>query len=121
MNSQPIKDLIQIYFDANFELDAKKLASVFHDEGRIIGHDDAGNLVNMDRIAFIAHMEEMAKVTPQTPRADEIVAIDFTSERTAVARVKVRLGDVIYTDALNFIQIHGKWGVIAKIYAGSPV
>ena len=54
------------------------------------------------------------------PRHDEILSIDFTGENTAVARVKIRVEDTLYTDILSFLRLDGKWGVMAKVFAGVP-
>ena len=121
MDSTAIKNLIQLYFDANFEADAEKIGSVLHAAAHVYGHDDAGNLVDMDKPAFVALIDSLSPENPSTPRIDEIFSLDFIGEKAAVARVRLRVGDMIYTDTLNFMFVDGKWGIISKIYSGVPV
>ena len=120
MGRAQIEAVIQIYFDANFEADAAKIAGVLHEQAHVYGRDEAGTLLDMDKSAFVALIDSLS-ADPAVPRQDEILAIDFIGEHAAVARVRIRVGDIIYTDTLNFMYLDGKWGIISKIYAGSPV
>jgi hypothetical protein len=54
------------------------------------------------------------------PRQDEILSIDFTGENTAIARVKLRVGNTQFTDMLCFMRLDNNWGVISKVYSGVP-
>jgi hypothetical protein len=58
---------------------------------------------------------------PDYKRQDEILAIDFTGENTAVARVKLRVGNTLFTDILSFMRLDNKWAVISKVFSGVPV
>ena len=118
MDSDGIKEVIQWYFDGCCEGDADKINRVFHDSAHIYGRGDDGTLVDWPKEAF-AQRVGSHKPEP-TPRADEILAIDFTGEDAAVARVKIRVGKTLFTDVLSFLRLNGKWGVIAKMFAGVP-
>lgn len=119
MDAGPIKQLLQFYFDANYESDAEKIARVFHPQANVYGHVRGGDFSQFDKKSFV---ELIASLEPlANPRQDEIISIDFIGENAAACRVSLRVGDIIYTDILNFVCIDGKWGVIAKIYSGAPM
>ena len=117
MNENEIRDALQIYFDSNNESDESRMAEVFHDSAHLYQHGEDGNLLDWDKDFFMGIMasakEAVAECT--SPTINEIISIDFTSEKTAVARVKVNVLDVIYTDILSFICIDGRWWIISKL------
>ena len=123
MDSSRIKEVIQAYFDASYEGNAEKMGTVFHDAAHIYGHGESGALMDMDKAAFLklVGMSALNAPKPDYPRQDEILSIDFTGENTAVARVKLRVGTIVFTDILSFMRLDGDWGVIAKVYSGHDV
>jgi len=120
MARKDIEQLIQVYFDANFEADAAKIASVLHEQAHVYGHDDIGALVDMDKSSFVALIDSLSP-HPEVPRQDELISLDFIGDHAAVARVSIRVENIIYTDTLNFMYLDGKWGIVSKIYSGVPV
>ena len=123
MDSTEIKKIIQTYFDASYESSGEKMSQVFHDAAHIYGHGENGALNDMDKEFFVKLVgtprPDAAKL--QYERQDEILSIDFTGENTAIARVKLRVGNTLFTDMLCFMCIGGKWGVISKVYSGVSI
>ena len=122
MDSNKIKEVLQAYFDASYEGNREKMGTVFHDVAHIYGHGEGGALGDMDKAAFLKIIGTGApnEPKPDYPRQDEILSIDFTGENTAVARVKIRVGSIMFTDILSFMRLDGKWTVISKVYSGVP-
>lgn len=118
MDTTDIKDLLQLYFDASFEADGEKMSKVFHHPAHVYGHADDGALKDMNRDFFINLVGSLTPGSENTPREDEILSIDFTGKNTAVARVKLRLGDIVFTDVLSLMRLDGKWTVISKLFSG---
>jgi hypothetical protein len=123
MDITEIKGIIQTYFDASFESSGEKMAQVFHDAAHIYGHGENGALIDMDKEFFVNLVGTPRPDSPESvyPRQDEILSIDFTGENTAVARVKLRVRNILFTDMLCFMRLNGKWGVISKVFSGVPV
>ena len=115
-----IKDLLQLYFDASFESDGEKMSKVFHPGAHVYGHTEDSALKDMDREFFINVVGSLppGSANASFSREDEILSVDFTGENTAVALVKLRLGDIVFTDVLSLIRLDGKWTVISKLYSG---
>jgi hypothetical protein len=122
MDSSKIKEIIQTYFDASFESSGEKMSQVFHDAAHIYGHTDNGSMNDMDKEYFVKLVGSPRTDAPKQeyPRQDEILSIDFTGENTAIARVKLRVGNTRFTDMLCFMRLDNKWGVISKVYSGVP-
>ena len=124
MDVNGVKAAIQTYFDAGYESSSEKMAEVFHDVANLYGRDENGALSVMDKATFIKLVGSGALPEgqkPSYPRQDELLSIDFTGENTAVARLKIRVGNTMFTDVLSFINLGGKWVIIAKLYSGVPV
>jgi len=118
-----IKRIIQTYFDASFEGSGEKMAQVFHSAAHIYGHGANGELNDMPKDFFVnlVGTPRPGMPKPEYPRQDEILAIDFTGENTASARVMLRVGTTLFTDMLCFMRLDGKWGVISKVFSGVQV
>ncbi|MCL2408110.1 MAG: nuclear transport factor 2 family protein [Oscillospiraceae bacterium] len=123
MDTTAIRALLQLYFDASFESDGEKMAKVFHDAAHIYGHGDDGSLLDTPKAPFVALISSfpLGSSDPAFVRDDEILSIDFTGENTAVARVRLRMGGIVFTDVLSLICIDGEWSVISKLYSGVTV
>jgi len=120
METNEIKEVIQTYFDAGYESDGEKMRTAIHNAAHTYVHDERGALMDRDKETFIK-LVESGKSNAPYPRQEEILSIDFTSENTAVALVKVRIGKILFTDVLSFIRLDGKWTIISKLAAGEPV
>ena len=122
MDITEIKSIIQMYFDASFEHNGDKMLEVFHEAAHIYGLGAEGALTDTSRNAF-ADRVSSHKINNSGsifPRQEEIISIDFTGENAAVARVKLRVMNTVFTDILSFLRVNGKWGVIAKVLSGVP-
>lgn len=117
MDPKEIEKVIQVYFDAGYEDDGEKMREVFHDAAHLYSLDENGGLCIWDLDCFVKRVN-IAK--DYYPRYEEILTIDFTGENTAVARVKVRVANTIFTDILSFLRLGGKWGIICKVLTGVP-
>ena len=122
MDINEIKEVIQAYFDTGYVADGEGMSEVFLDGSHLYGRSNEGELILWDKEFFVnlVGSSEPGTADPGYPRYNEILSIDFTGENTAVARVKVRAGDTLYTDILSFLRLNDKWGIISKVFAGEP-
>ena len=123
MDVEGVKEVIQAYFDSSYMADGEGMAEVFHDGSHLYFHGEGGALTDWDKDFFVELVGSKEPGTSESgfPRYDEILSIDFTGEDTAVARVKIRVSDTLYTDILCFMRLNGKWGVMSKVFTGVPV
>ena len=122
MDTNEIKEVIQVYLNGCYEADSGAMTDVFHDVAHIYAPGEDGALIEWDKDAFVELVDgQDGGAVAGWPRYDEIVSLDFTGTNSAVARVKVRIADVIYSDILCFMRLDGKWKVISKVFEGEPV
>ena len=123
MDAKEIKLAVQTYLDACYESDGDKFREVFHDVANIYGHAEDGSLGAKTKAEFISFVESKKPpgYTPDFPRTEEILSIEFSDEKTAVVRLKVRVAALMFSDILCFMCLGGKWKIISKVYTGKPV
>ena len=122
MDATEIKEIIKTYFDASFESNGAKIKEAFHEAAHIYGVAPDGSLIDMDRDTFKNLVDsDKTPGSPAFPREDEIVSIDFTGENTALARVKLRVESIRFSDMLCFVRLNGKWGIISKVFSGVEI
>ena len=117
MDENEIREVIQAYFDSGYTADEKGMSEVFHDGSHLYTIGKDGELVDWEKEFFV---KRVGTTETGFPRYNEILSIDFVGEGVAVARVKVRVRDTLFTDILCFVRLNGKWGVISKVFAGVP-
>ena len=122
-NPTQIKNLLQAYFDAFYDVDIDVLSSFFHDDMHVYGHDEAGNLraANKSELLEILSLFKMHHENPRYVRHDEVLSVDFISENAAVARVSLRFDDSICTDIINLIRLSGEWFIISILDSRVPI
>jgi len=117
MDTTAIKKMLKSYFDAFYNVDTKALHKIFHEKAHIYGHDEQGNLEDIDKKTFLKIISSFNSngENPKFVRNDEILAIDFISKDVAVARVKLRFSNLVCTDILNLICLDGEWYIISVL------
>jgi hypothetical protein len=122
MDEKGLRDAIQIYFDATNESSAEIMSEVFHDSAHLYGHEPDGALLDWDKSFFMGIMRSTKEASQgkEFPIVNDLLSIDFTSEKTAIVRLKVNVLDLIYTDILSFICLDGRWWIIAKLATLTP-
>ena len=117
MDEQGIRDVIKVYFDTGYDAD-EGIAETMHDDALLYSFEKDGSLRIWNKETFVKIATSMGH---GYPRFEEITAIDFTGEDTAVARVKVRVEDILFTDILSFMRLDGRWWIVAKVFYGVPI
>ena len=124
MNRNEVEQVIQDFFDADYAGDADRMAISFHDDAEFFEYNAKRDaLRKMSGAAFVDGFRNKPDDAPPPdyPRFNEILSIDFTGENTAVARTRMRVRNMMFTDILCLMRINGVWGIIVKIASGVPV
>ena len=122
MDDTKIREVIKGYFDAGYVDDGDAMGEAFHDAAHLYSRNEDGTLNDCPRQDFVDRLNsrDTDPDDPGYPRYDEILSIEFTGENTAVALVKVRVRDTVYTDILSFLRLGDRWAIIAKVFTGVP-
>jgi hypothetical protein len=105
---------VQAYFDLMYDCDTSRLDEVFYRSSHLHGFRD-GKMVSwsMDTYREILDRRQAPK-SLNSPRADEILLVDFASTTQALVKVRVRLSAMVFVDHLTWHRIDGKWLITSK-------
>lgn len=104
-----------VYFDAAYEMDADKFASVFHPSCSVTKVGEDGNVSVTPIETWLAAVRNM-KAPKQLglERRDEILSIDVVRE-LALLKVKLQIPPRYMTDMLVCLKVNGAWKIVQKV------
>lgn len=109
-------EAIERYFDLMFDNDVSRFERVFAPTAQLHGlRDDALRLLPAAeyRSALASRQSPQSK---GAPRLQEILSLDFASPGQAMAKVRVRIDQLLYLDYLAFHLVEGRWLITAKSF-----
>ena len=107
--------IAKAYFDAAYEMDADKFASVFHHSCFVTKVGEDGNVSVTPLEMWLAAVRNM-KAPKQLglERHDEILSIDVVRE-LALLKLKLQIPPRYMTDMLLCLKVNGTWKVVQKV------
>jgi hypothetical protein len=105
----------QTYFDAAYEMDADKFASIFHPSSSItkIGEDSNVSVTPIEMwLAAVRNMKAPKQLGLE--RHDEILSIDVVRE-LALLKLKLQVPPRHLTDMLLCLKANGAWKIVQKV------
>ena len=103
------------YFDAAYEMDADKFASVFHHSCSVTKVGEDGNVRVMPLEMWLAAVRNMkAPKQPGLERHDEILTIDVVRE-LALLKLKFQIPPRYFIDMLSCLKVNGTWKIVQKV------
>ena len=110
-----LRSLAQTYFDAAYEMDADKFASVFHPSSSVTKVGDDGNVGVAPIAMWLAAVRNMEAPKQQgLERHDQIVSIDVERE-LALLKLKLQIPPRCFTDMLSCLKVDGTWKIVQKV------
>ncbi|MBA2402218.1 MAG: nuclear transport factor 2 family protein [Bradyrhizobium sp.] len=109
-----LNESLQKYFDLMFDCDVSKFDQVFRSTVQLHGLRD-GQMVVWSAETY----RDILKKRPSpkslnAPRADEVILIDFASPTQALAKVRVRIANMVFVDFLTWHFVDHKWLITSK-------
>jgi hypothetical protein len=107
--------MAKAYFDAAYEMDADKFASVFHHSCSVTKVGEDGNVSVTPIEMWLAAVRNM-KAPKQLglERHDEILSIDVVRE-LALLKLKLQIPPRYMTDMLLCLKVNGTWKIVQKV------
>ncbi len=119
MNSTLIREMsgaLEKYFDLMYDCDVANFDQVFARTSQLHGFRDG----QMNCWPAAQYKEVLAgRTSPKAhgaPRESQVMMLDFSSPTQALAKVRVRIGDMVFVDYLSYHKIDGQWLVTSKAY-----
>lgn len=114
--SEPIREVINVYFESMYESSPEKVHQAFHPAAKIVGYLN-GELAEMT-VSQFADFVASIDPSPEASGAEkllEIVSIEVAGQ-TAVARVRDAYIGSIFFDTLSLIEQDGQWRIYNKLF-----
>jgi hypothetical protein len=114
--AQGLTDAVQLYLDLMYDGDVGKFDHVFGATSQLHGFRDG----KMTCWPAAQYKEVLAgRQSPKAlgaPREEQILLLDFASPTQALAKVRVRINDMVFVDYLSYHKIDGGWLITSKAY-----
>ena len=107
--------IAQVYFDAAYEMDADKFASIFHPSSSVTKVGDDGNVIVTPIETWLAAVRKVKAPKQQgSVRDDQILSVDVTREM-ALLQLKLQVPPRRFTDMLSCLKVDGTWKIVQKV------
>ena len=107
---------VQLYLELMYDCDVGKFDRVFSATSQLHGFRDG----RMTCWPASQYKEVLAgRKSPQAlgaPREEQVLLLDFASPTQALAKVRVRINDMVFVDYLSYHRIDGRWLITSKAY-----
>lgn len=114
-----LRSIAQAYFDAAYEMDAEKFASLFHPSSSVTKIGEDGDVSVTPIATWLAAVHSM-KAPKQLgfERDEQILSVDVEKD-LAVLKVKLQVQPRVFTDILSCLKVHGAWKIAQKVMTSS--
>jgi hypothetical protein len=110
-----LRTLAQTYFDAAYEMDAEKFASIFHPLSSVTKVGEDGNVGVTPIATWLAAVRNMKAPKQQGfERDDQILSIDVERE-LALLKLKLQIPPRYFMDLLSCLKVNGTWKIVQKV------
>jgi hypothetical protein len=111
-----LTDAVQLYLDLMYDCDVGKFDKVFAATSQLHGFREG----RMTCWPAAQYKEVLAaRKSPRAlgaPREEQVLLLDFTSPTQALAKVRVRIHDMVFVDYLSYHKVGGRWLITSKAY-----
>lgn len=112
-----LADIAKSYFDAAYEMDADKFASIFHPSCSVTKIGEDGNVSVTPIEVWLAGVRSMKAPKLQgLSRHDELWSIDVVRE-LGLLKLKLQVPPRYFTDMLSCLRVDGAWKIVQKVTA----
>ncbi len=114
-----LRSLAQTYFDAAYDMDAEKFASILHPSSSVTKIGDDGRVSVTPIAAWLAAVRGMKAPREQGfARDDQILSVDVAKD-LALVKVKLQVPPRVFTDMLSCLKVQGTWQIVQKVMTSS--
>lgn len=113
---QELIEAVQLYLDLMYDCDVGKFDRVFCSSSQLHGFREG----KMTCWPAAQYKEVLAaRKSPKalgSPREEQILLLDLASPTQALAKVRVRINDMVFVDYLSYHKIGSAWTITSKAY-----
>ncbi len=109
-------DAVEVYFKALYYCDLNLFDQVFHPASSLFDADEGDTAV--DPVADYRDVisKRVSPASKGQDREDEIIMIDWLSDKCATVKVRLRIHENVFVDHLCFVRGREGWRIVAKLW-----
>jgi len=113
--------LAQTYFDAAYDMDADKFATLFHEASTVTRLGENDSVVVTPIAAWLDIVRTMSSPRQAgVERQDRIISINLARDM-ALLQLRLRIPPREVTDLLSCFFINGRWRITQKVFEAEPL
>jgi hypothetical protein len=110
----------QSYFDAAYEMDADRFASIFHPSSMVTRVGDDGDVSVTPIAAWLGAVRTLPAPKQQGAERDDQIVMLQVHRDLALLTLKVRIPPRTFTDLLSCLKVAGSWKIVQKVTTARP-
>jgi Putative lumazine-binding len=114
--TQELTEAVQLYLDLMYDGEVGKFDRVFASTSQLHGFREG----KMTCWPAAQYKEVLAgRMSPKalgSPREEQILLLDFASPTQALAKVRVRINEMVFVDYLSYHRLGEQWLITSKAY-----
>ena len=111
-----IESVLERYFDALYQSDAKGMDAVLHPSAVYATADEVPPLIRTKSEYLPVLAARPSPASQGIVRDDHVDHVEMAGENTAFAKVRCTIGSRDFVDYLTLIRVEGHWRIISKIF-----
>lgn len=113
---QELSTAVQLYLDLMYDCDVSRFDKVFYRSAQLHGFR-GGEMTCWPVSEYKQILAERTSPQAQgSKREEEILLLDAASPTQALAKVRVRINDMVFVDYLTYHKVDGNWIITSKAY-----
>ena len=117
-DTRPLLSLAQAYFDAAYEMDADRFATLFHGSSSVtkIAEDGEVSVTPIETwLAGVRNMKPPKEAgLERRDLSDEVLSVDVVRD-LALLKLKFQIPPRYFTDMLSCLNVKGTWKIVQKV------
>ena len=113
---QELNEAVQLYLDLMYDCEVGKFDRVFSATSQLHGFREG----KMTCWPAAQYKEILAgRKSPKSlgsPREEQVLLLDIASPTQALAKVRVRINDMVFVDYLSYDKVDDRWLITSKAY-----
>ena len=114
--TQELSEAVQLYLDLMYDCDTAKFDRVFGPTSQLHGFREG----KMTYWPAAQYKEILAgRKSPKalgSRREEQVLLLDVASPTQALAKVRVRINDMVFVDYLSYHKVDDRWLITSKAY-----
>ena len=113
--TQELSEAVELYLDLMYDCEVGKFDRVFSPSAQLHGFRD-GKMTCWAAAHYKEILAGRKSPVAGSRREEQVLLLEMSSPTQALAKVRVRINDMVFVDYLCYHKIDGRWLITSKAY-----